>query len=338
MATAIPAIPSSVAKSSVEESSSWDLAKMGDQELEQLREAYQKLLVAIPSALQSEIEKRTRQDRVLEAKDSRVSENRTEGSPGLDSHPIPSTNLRQTSERPRVADESTEIVPERKGTSGWVILGIFLAVAFAMEASFLALRQTSNEEIVYHLTELVLYSALAGWGLLLAVSGRWLTLKRVLLIAGVFYVGGLSCFLLAFPRAPASDRYHRALLEFHSIGKQIGQIENREYHSPQDHIDALLQIEPLVKRWRQTMVEVQRASSDLRLSPPPTEAHEVQFHQMLSLLNEGISLKEQEVALAHAMQNLPPEQQQQFLDSRLMPLFQHERDLRNRALDLQRKD
>lgn len=87
------------------------------------------------------------------------------------------------------------------------------------------------------------------------------------------------------------------------------------------------------------MVDVQRSSSNHRLSPPPTEAQERQFQQMLSLLDEGISLKEQEVALAHALQNLPPpEQQHEFLDSRLMPLFQHERDLRNRALDLQRKD
>lgn len=86
------------------------------------------------------------------------------------------------------------------------------------------------------------------------------------------------------------------------------------------------------------MVEVQQSSSDLRLSPPPTEAQERQFQQMLSLLNEGIVLKEQEVALAHEMQNLSPDERQQFLDSKLMPLFRHEVDLQNRARELQKKN
>ncbi len=122
------------------------------------------------------------------------------------------------------------------------------------------------------------------------------------------------------------------------IGQQIGQIENRQYHSPQDHIDVLLQIEPLVRKWRQFLVEAQQASASLKLSPSPTDAQELQFQQMFSLLSEGIALKEQEVALAHEMQNLPLEERQEFLDSKLMPLFRHELDLQNRALDLQKKN
>ena len=330
-----PLPPLSVEKTTVEESSAWDYAKMGDEELDQLREAYQKLRVPIRPELQSEIEERGRKHQVLETKDSRVPENRTDGSVRLDSDPIPNSDSAETCPHPQTAHESREIPV---GTSRWVILGIFLAMAFALEASFLGLRQTSNEKIVESLTKLVLSSALAGWGVLLAISGRWLTLKRVLLIAGAFYAVGLSCLLLAFPRAPAGDRYLKALLEFQSIGQQIGQIEKREYHSPQDHIDALVQIEPLVRRWRQSMVEVQQSSSDLRLSPPPTEAQEGQFQQMLSLMNDGVSLKEQEVALAHEMQSLPQEEQQQFLDSRLVPLFRHELDLQNRALELQKKN
>jgi hypothetical protein len=86
------------------------------------------------------------------------------------------------------------------------------------------------------------------------------------------------------------------------------------------------------------LVEAQQASASLKVSPPPTEAQELQFQQMFSLLSEGIALKEQEVALAHEMQNLPPDERQQFLDSKLMPLFRHEVDLQNRARELQKKN
>src|SRR6266478_165790 len=338
LATGIPAIPSSVAESPAEESSSWDYAKMGDEELEQLREAYQKLNVPIPHALQSEIERRGRKDKVLETKDAQVSDSRSLGSLRSNSRPVPSSNLGQSPYSAHVSEESPEALAKKEGTPSGAILGIFLVTAVALEASFLALRQTSNVKIVEQLTSLVLTSALAGWGLLTAISGRWLTLKRVFLIAGVFYVGGLSCMLVAFPRVPAGDRYLKAMLEMKSIGQQIGQIENRQYHSPQDHIDVLLQIEPLVRKWRQFLVEAQQASASLKLSPSPTDAQELQFQQMFSLLSEGIALKEQEVALAHEMQNLPLEERQKFLDSKLMPLFRHELDLQNRALDLQKKN
>jgi hypothetical protein len=305
---------------------------MGDEELDQLREGYQKLGVPIHPALQNEIGRRLHKDNVLETN------SRTADSLRSNSRPVPSSDLGQSLSPAQASAKSTETFARNKGTSGWVILGIFVVMAFVLEASFLAFRQTSNAKILESLTKLMLYSAFAASGLLRAVSGRWLTLKRVLLIAGVSYVVGLSCLVLAFPKEPAGDRYRKALLEFQSIGQQIGQIENREYRSPQDHIDALLQIEPLVRRWRQSMVGVQQSSSDLRLSPPPTEAEERQFQQMLSLMNEGVSLKEQEVALAHAMQKLPLEEQQRFLDSTLMPLFRQEVDLQNRALQLQKKN
>jgi hypothetical protein len=338
LATVIPEIPASMAKAPDKEPSSWDYAKMGDEELDQLREAHQNLNVPIPHTLQSEIERRGRKDKVLETKDAQVSDSRSLRSLRSNSRPVPSSDLGQSPTSAHVSEESPEARAKKEGTPSGAILGIFLVMAVALEASFLAVRQTSNVKIVEQLTSLVLTSALAGWGLLTAISGRWLTLKRVFLIAGVFYVGGLSCMLVAFPRAPAGDRYVKAMLEMKSIGQQIGQIENRQYHSPQDHIDALLQIEPLVRKWSQTMVEAQQASSSLRLSPLPTEAQELQFQQMFSLLSEGIALKEQEVALAHEMQNLPPEERQQFLDSKLMPLFRHELDLQNRARNLQKKD
>jgi hypothetical protein len=318
LAAAIPAIPKSVAKSPDEESSSWDYAKMSDEELDQLRESYQKLRVPIHPTLQSEIERRGRKDKVLESKGTQVSDHRPEGSLRSDSLPIPNPNLGQSSPHAQAADESTETVAKREGTSGWVILGIFLAMGFALEASFLAVRQTSNEKIVESLTKLVLYFALAGWGLLRAISGGWLTLKRVLLIAGVFYVGGLSCMLVVFPRAPAGDRLLKAVGEFQFIGQQINQIENRKYDSPQDYIDALLQIEPLMGRWRQVILEAQQASSSLSTSLTPQD---LQLQVALSLVSEKLALKEQEIALAHEMQNLPREERQQFFDSKLMPLF-----------------
>jgi hypothetical protein len=338
LATATPANPSSAAKSPDEEPSSRDYAKMGDEEFEQLREAYQKLNVPIHPTLQSEIERRERNDKVLETKDAQVPDSRSLGSLRSNSRPPPSSDLGQSPSSAHVSEKSPEALAKKEGTPSGAILGVFLIMAVTLEASFLAFRQTSNVNLVESLTKLVLFFALAGWGLMRAISGRWLTLKRVLLIAGVFYVVGLSCMLIAFPRAPAGDRYLKAMLEMNSIGQQIGQIENRQYHSPQDHIDALLQVEPLVRKWRQSMVEAQQASSSMKLSPPPTEAQELQFQQMFSLLSEGIALKEQEVALGHEMQNLPLEERQQFLDSKLMPLFRHELDIQNRARDLQKKN
>jgi len=329
LAPVIPETAASVAKAPDEASSSWDYAKMGDEEFEQLREAYQKLSVPIPPTLQSEIERR---------RHAQVSDPQSIGSLRPNSRPVPAPNLGQSPSSAHVSEKSPEALSKREGTPSGAILGIFLVMAVALEASFLALRQTSNVNLVESLTKLVLFFALAGWGLMRAISGRWLTLKRLLLIAAVLYVVGLSCMLIAFPRAPAGDRYLKAMLEMDSIGQQIGQIENRQYHSPQDHIDALLQVEPLVRKWRQSLVEAQQASSSLKLSPPPTEAQELQFQQMFSLLSEGIALKEQEVALAHEMQNLPVEERQQFLDSKLMPLFQRELELRNRARALQQKD
>jgi hypothetical protein len=326
-ATGISEIPTSVPIAPDQASSSWDYAKMGDEELEQLREAYQRLNVPIPPALQNEIGRRRQ-----------VTGSQIASSLRSNSRPVPNSNLGQSPTSAHVSVKSPKPRAKKEGTPSGVILGIFLVMAVALEASFLAVRQTSNANLVESLTKLVLFFALAGWGLLRTISGHWLTLNRVLLIAGVFYVGGLTCLLIAFPKAPAGDRYLKAMLEMNSIGQQIGQIENRQYHSPQDHIDALLQVEPLVRKWRQSLVEAEQASSSLKLSPPPTEAQELQFQQMFSLLGEGIALKEQEVALAHEMQNLPPEEQQQFLDSKLMPLFRHELDLQNRARDLQKKN
>ena len=65
------------------------------------------------------------------------------------------------------------------------------------------------------------------------------------------------------------------------------------------------------------MVEAQQASSSLSTSPTPQD---LRLQAALSLLVEGIALKEQEVALAHEMQNLPLEERQEFLVSKLMPV------------------
>jgi len=288
--------------------------------------------VPIHPTLQSETERRGLRDKVRETKDAEVSDYRTDGSLRSDPHPIRSPDLGPSPSPAQASAESTETLAKKEGTSGWVILGIFLVMAFALLANFLSVRQTSDEKLVELLTRGVLSFALAGWAFTRVIAGRWLTPKRVLLIAGAFYLGGLSYMLVAFPRAPAGDRALKAMLELKSIGQQIGQIENREYRSPQDHIDALLQIEPLVRKWRQLMIEAEQAASSLSTPPTPQE---LQFQRAFSLLGEGIALKEEEVALAHEMQNLPLEKRQQFLDSKLMPLFQHERDLQNRARAMQ---
>lgn len=174
LATVIPEIAASVAKAPGEASSSWDYAKMGDEELEQLREAYQKLNVAIPPTLQSEIERRGR---------VQVSDSRSLGSPRSNSRPIPSSDLGQSPSSAHVSQKSPEALAKKEGTPSGAILGIFLVMAVALEASFLAVRQTSNVNLVESLTKLVMFFALAGWGLMRAISGPWLTLKRVFLIA-----------------------------------------------------------------------------------------------------------------------------------------------------------
>jgi hypothetical protein len=193
LAKIIPEIAASVAKTPDEASSSWDYAKMGDEELDQLREAYQKVNVPIPPTLQSEIERRGHKDKVLETKDAQVSDSRSLGSLRSNSRSVPSSDLGQSPSSAHVSQKSPEALAKKEGTPSGAILGIFLVMAVALEASFLAVRETSNVKLVKNLTELVLFFALAGWGLMLAISGRWLTVKRVFLIAGVFYVGGLTC-------------------------------------------------------------------------------------------------------------------------------------------------
>lgn len=225
-------------------------------------------------------------------------------------------------------EEFTEVPVKEEKQSAWVSLGAFLLMAVALLVTFAVVRQNSNADVWEYLTKEVLYFALAGWGVTRAFAGRWLTLKRTFILAGVFYVCGISFMLTAFRKGPAL----KAALELQSIGQQIGQIENRRYNSPQDYIDALLQVEPLVSRMRQTILVAQRDSSN------PTSAQELQFQRAFSLISEGVAVKEQEVALAHEMQNVPPEKREQFFDSKLVPLFRQELEVQNRVRELQKQN
>jgi hypothetical protein len=106
LATVIPEIAPSVAKAPDEASSSWDYAKMGDEEFYQLREAYQKLNVPIPPMLQSEIARRGR---------AQVSDSRSLGSLRSNSRPVPSSDLGQSPSTAYVPEKSPEALAKKEG-------------------------------------------------------------------------------------------------------------------------------------------------------------------------------------------------------------------------------
>jgi hypothetical protein len=137
LATVISEIPASVPKAPDEASSSWDYAKMGDEELEQLREAHQKLNAPIPPALQNEIGRRRQ-----------VTDSQTASSLRSNSRPVPSSDLGQSPTSAHVSEKSPKARAKKEGTPSGAILGIFVVMAVALEASFLVVRQTSNVNLV----------------------------------------------------------------------------------------------------------------------------------------------------------------------------------------------
>jgi hypothetical protein len=100
-------IPASVPKAPDEASSSWDYAKMGDEELEQLQEAHQKLNAPIPPALQSEIGRRGR---------VQVSDSRSIGSLRSNSRPVPSSDLVQSPSFAHISEKSLKALAKKERT------------------------------------------------------------------------------------------------------------------------------------------------------------------------------------------------------------------------------
>jgi hypothetical protein len=107
LAALIPEIDASVVKAPDEASPSWEHAKMGDEELDQLREAYQKLNVPIPPTVQSEIERRGR---------DQASDSRSLGSLRSNSGPVPSSDLVQSPSFAHVSEKSPGALAKKEGT------------------------------------------------------------------------------------------------------------------------------------------------------------------------------------------------------------------------------
>ena len=123
----------------------------------------------------------------------------------------------------------------------------------------------------------------------------------------------------------------KTVLELKSIADQIVQIQNRQYNSPEDFMDMLFQIEPLVKRARQIMLVLQQNSVN------PSNSQDSQFQAMLSITNDVITLREQEIAVAHKMQGMSPEERKQAVLSELGPLFKRETEAASRLAEMQKK-
>ena len=85
--------------------------------------------------------------------------------------------------------------PEQPQASNtWARLGIFIgfAVAFIVITVQFIPSGLSSDQIsksAEQITSLALKAALAGWAFSWAISGKWLTLKKTMLIALVLYAG-----------------------------------------------------------------------------------------------------------------------------------------------------
>jgi len=160
LATVIPEIAASVAKAPDEASSSWDYGKMDDEELDQLRESYEKLHVPIHPALQSEIARRGR---------AQVSNSRSLGSLRPNSRPVPSSELGQSPSFAHVSEKSPEALAKKEGTK---VIGKFalLSVAALFFSGYLILLYAPSKGFNFQYTPVSLISFAIGLALLLLPS------------------------------------------------------------------------------------------------------------------------------------------------------------------------
>ena len=160
LATVIPEIPASVPKAPDEASSSWDYAKMGDKELDQLREAYQKLNVPIPPTLQNEIERRGH---------VQVSDSRSIGSLRSYSRPVPISDLVQSPSFARVSEKSPEALAKKEGTK---VIDKFalLSVAALFFSGYLIFSYAPSKGFNFQYTPVSLIGFAIGLALVLLPS------------------------------------------------------------------------------------------------------------------------------------------------------------------------
>jgi hypothetical protein len=103
--------------------------------------------------------------------------------------------LRMSNDPPEVEvpAEASEDTPANGGSSWWARLLVFFiwsaaGLTFVLTVFGQRLSGIAAEKFAESTTQMFLYSALAGWGITGVIAGRWLTIKRTMIIATVLYV------------------------------------------------------------------------------------------------------------------------------------------------------
>ncbi|MGD0631771.1 MAG: hypothetical protein ABR987_20765 [Terracidiphilus sp.] len=78
----------------------------------------------------------------------------------------------------------------------WSAVGLTLVlIAFGR-----GLSSEAAGAFAYHTTQMFLSLALAGWGITGVVAGRWLTIKRTMIIATIMYIIVIGWFAINLPQ------------------------------------------------------------------------------------------------------------------------------------------
>lgn len=138
--------------------------------------------------------------------------------------------------------EQPEGTPRHGGSSSWARMLVFLALSAVGLAAVLVafgtkLEGTAAEAFAEATTKMFLYAAFAGWGITQVVAGRWLTIKRTIIIAAAIYAVGIGYFAVMQHNVEArQERIHQLLTQVRtSIGpsnqdfsRRLGQILGRD--------------------------------------------------------------------------------------------------------------
>jgi hypothetical protein len=155
--------------------------------------------------------------------------------------------------------ETTESASARSGSPWWGRLLVFLAwsaagLAFVLITFGRTLNGTAAETFAEATTRMFLYAAFAGWGITQVIAGRWLTIKRTIIIATVMYAIGIGWYAIILHKSDArQERIHQLSAQARSLGPvtkdfrwRLGQILGRdpqtfaEFESRNDDLESLL--------------------------------------------------------------------------------------------------
>ncbi len=179
--------------------------------------------------------------------------------------------------------EASEDASARGGSSWWGRLLVFLAwsaagLAFVLITFGRTLAGTSAEAFAETTTRMFFYAAFAGWGITQIIAGRWLTIKRTIIIATVMYVIGIGWLAtMKHDSGARSERIHQLLIQARtSLGpanedfrRRMGQIMERdpqtftEFESRNDSLESLLDSnDATMNRSRQILGQLQEEFAD----------------------------------------------------------------------------